>query len=147
MFLTPVAQSLCTHSLRIGCTSRASAGGDLYGIWHTDSSPSGFQTLAVNRATLKGIYNHDGFDHLAPGPDGHTVYTGRAGALDPDGKPVRGGDSRPGSIPELTIPTTDAAYYLNIEGLGGNSAPRTGGATTTAKVTASVHAAGDEPAS
>jgi hypothetical protein len=102
-----------------------------------------FKRLRCTKSTLKGIYNHDGFDHLAPGPDGQTVYTGRAGALDVDGKPVRGGDSRPGSIPELTIPSTDPAYYLNIDDLGGNAAPRTGGATTTAKVTAAVHAAGD----
>jgi hypothetical protein len=82
-------------------------------------------------------------DHIAPGPDGYTAYTGRAGALDADGKPVRGGDSRPGTTPELTIPSPDAAYYLSIDGLGGNSARRTGGATATAKITASVHAAGD----
>ena len=142
--VSPSRGSITLHpSIRDRVHVRASAGGDLYGIWHTDSSPSGFQTLEVRRSTLKGIYNHDGFDHLAPGPDGHTVYTGRAGALDTDGKPVRGGDSRPGTNPELTIPATDGAYYLNIQGLGGDSPHRTGSATTTAKVMASVHAAAD----
>ena len=142
--VSPSGGSITLHPfIRDRVHVRASAGGDLYGIWHTDSSPSGLQTLAVHGATLRGIYNHDGFDHLAPGPDGHTVYTGRAGALDPDGKPVRGGDSRPGTNPELTVPATDGAYYLNIQGLGGNSPHRTGSATTTAKVMASVHSAAD----
>ena len=122
---------------------RAAAGGDLFGIWHTDSSPSGFQTLAVRRATLRGIYNHDAFDHLAPGPDGHTVYTGRAGALDENGKPVRGDHSRPAITPELSVPSADAAYYLSINGLSGNTAPHGGRGTDYARLTASVHAAGD----
>ncbi|MFI5459892.1 MAG: S1C family serine protease [Isosphaerales bacterium] len=136
--------SILLHpSIRDRVHVRTSAGGDLYGIWHTDSMPSGFQTLAVHGATLKGIYNHDGLDQLAPGPDGHTVYTGRGGALDADGKPVRGGDSRPGTIPELTIPSPDAAYYLSINGLSGNIAPHAGGGTVSARITASVHAASD----
>jgi len=122
---------------------RASAGGDLFGIWQTNASPSGFQTLSVRKGALRAIYNHDGLDHLSPGPDGHTVYTGRGGALDSDGKPVRGGDSRPGTTPELTVPTLDAAYYLSINWLSGNTAPNAGGGTVSARVTASVHAAGD----
>jgi hypothetical protein len=142
--VSPSGGSITLHpSIQDRVHVRASAAGDLYGIWHTPSTPTRFQTLAVHGSTLRGIYNHDGLDHLAPGPDGQTVYTGRAGALDADGKLARGGDSRPGSIPELTIPSTDPAYYLNIDGLGGNATPRTGGGTTTAKVTAAVHAAGD----
>jgi WD40 repeat protein len=122
---------------------RASAGGDLYGIWHTDTGPAGFQTLAVNKAALRGIYVHDGLDHLAPGPDGLTVYTGRCGPFNADGKPARGSDPRPPAIIglffELTIPTPDPAYYLSIIGLNPDALPN----HLTAAVAASVHSASD----
>jgi len=124
---------------------RASAGGDLYGIWQTRGSPSGFQTLAVHRASLKGIYNHDGFDHLAPGPDGHTVYTGRGGVLDAEGKPKRGSESRPQMTSELSVPSADPAYYLTIDGLDTTRRPNAPGGTASVAVavSASVHAADD----
>ncbi len=102
---------------------RASAGGELFGIWHTNGSPSGFQTLTVHGASLRAIYNHDGLDHLAPGPDGFTVYTGRGGPLNAEGKPVRGSDSRPPTSPEMTIPSSDPAYYLSVRGLGESRSP------------------------
>ena len=122
---------------------RASAGGDLYGIWHTDSSPSGFLTLAVHGAALDGIYNHDALEHLAPGQDGRTVYTGRGGVLDAKGKPVRRDDSPPGTNPEVTIPSADPAYYLGIKGLSGNTSARARSGTEYARLTASIHAAAD----
>ena len=122
---------------------RASASGDLYGIWHTDSSPSGFQTLAVHSNVLSGIYNHDALDHLAPGPDGRTVFTGRGGVLNAQGKPVRGTDARPPASPELTVPSPDAAYYLSVSGLITNTPPNAGSGSVSARVTASVHAASD----
>jgi WD40 repeat protein len=120
---------------------RASASGDLYGIWQTNGSPSGFQTLAVHKARLKGIYNHDGLDHLAPGPDGLTVYTGRGGVLSAEGKPVKGPESRPPMLAELTVPSCDPAYYLSIDGLNGNGVPNSGPSLATLSV--SVHAADD----
>jgi S1-C subfamily serine protease len=118
---------------------RASAGGDLYAIWHTDSTPSGFQTLAVHKNVLNGIYNHEAFDHLVPGPDGRTVFTGRGGVLDAQGKPVRGTGAEPQRSTKLTIPSADPAYYLSMSGLDQNAppnSPRNG-------VTASVHDSGD----
>jgi hypothetical protein len=118
---------------------RASAGGDLFGIWHTQASPSGFQTLSVHGAALKGIYNHDGFDHLAPGPDGYTIYTGRAGALNSLGKPAWGSDSQPVASQAPTVSSSDPSYYLSIAGLGGNR-PRN---NPTEAITAAVHLAGD----
>jgi hypothetical protein len=118
---------------------RASAGGELFGIWQTKGSPSGFQTLAVHRASLRAIYNHDGFDHLAPGPDGLTVYTGRGGPLNAEGKPVRASDSRPPTSSELTVPSSDPAYYLSVRGLSDNRSPN----QPAGAVTVSVHEAND----
>jgi hypothetical protein len=120
---------------------RAAAGGDLFAMWRAESMPSGFQTLAVQKSTLKGVYNHDGFDHLAPGPDGRSVYTGRGGVLSAEGKPARGGDSRAGNSTALAIPSPDPAYYLSIEGLNGNRPANT--PASSGPIKASVHAAAD----
>lgn len=118
---------------------RASSGGELFGIWQTQGSPSGFQTLAVRGRNLQGIYNHESLNHLAPGPDGETIYTGRGGVLNAQGKPVRGTESRPPSTPVMTIPTPDPAYYLEISGLVDNG-PRP---ASTRSVTAVIHSTDD----
>lgn len=94
---------------------RASAAGDLFGLWHTSGSPSGFQTLSVRGKDLKAVYNHESSGHLAPGPDGRTLFTGRSGRRDAEGKPV----GRPGGAPEnrpgMTIPSQDLSFYLAVE--------------------------------
>ncbi len=93
----------------------------------------------MHGAALQGIYNHDDLGHLAPGPDGRTVYTGRGGPLSAEGKPVSGTDSHPPALAELTIPSSDPAYYLSVTGF--NEPQNRRGQPT--KITASVHAAGD----
>jgi WD40 repeat protein len=137
--VSPSGGSILLHPfIRDRVHIRASAAGDLFGIWHTDSSPSGFQTLAVHGNALAAIYNHDSLDHLAPGPDGQTVFTGRGGVLNAQGKPVRGADGRPPMSPELSIPSVDGAYYLSVNGLGSSSATNASAGTTV-----SIHSASD----
>ena len=102
-------------------------------------APPGFQTLAVHGAALKGIYNHESSNHLAPGPDGRTVYTGRGGVVHAEGKPSKGGGFRRGPPSELTIPSPDPAYFLGISGLNDNLSPH----LPLKSVAASVNAAGD----
>ena len=60
-------------------------GGDLFGIWQTNGSPSGFQTLAVRNGALRAIYNHDGARGLlAPGLSAAARFTrGAAGCSMP----------------------------------------------------------------
>ena len=99
---------------------RASAGGTLFTMWDTSQLPSGFQTLASDGRVLMAIYKHESPGHLAPGPDGRTVFTGRAGRLDIDGNPLgrddletscapRADDSvvRPGLLPQHQRPGVD----------------------------------------
>jgi hypothetical protein len=137
--VSPSGGSILLHpSIRDRVHIRASAAGDLFGIWHTDSSPSGFQTLAVHGNALAGIYNHDSLDHLAPGPDGQTMFTGRGGVLNVQGKPVRGGDARPPTSSELTVPSVDGAYYLSVSGLGSSAATN-----ASARTTVSIHSTSD----
>jgi WD40 repeat protein/S1-C subfamily serine protease len=115
--VSPSGGSVTLHPfIRNSVHIRASAGGNLFGIWHTDSMPNGFQTLAVRGANLRGIYNHEDDGHLAPGPDGRTVYTGLGGVHDSEGKPVGQNATGP-TGPILTIPSPDPAYYLGVAGL------------------------------
>ncbi len=108
---------------------RASAGGNLFALWQTSSTPSGFQTLRIEGAALRGIYNHDGLNHLAPGPDGRSVYTGRGGIRDGGGKPI----ALPGPTqmsPVIAIPSADPAYDLAVAGLTGPNQPTPGVSAT-----------------
>ncbi len=140
--VSPSGGSFSLHPfLRERVHLRASAGGGLFAIWQTNGSPSGFQSLAVRKDALRAIYNHEGLDHLAPGPDGHTVYTGQRGPLDSEGKPVGRAERLPGSspVPERTVPSPDPAFYLTING---PRTPTRGGVVQTGSVSASVHLAG-----
>jgi hypothetical protein len=93
---------------------RASAGGNLFALWQSRSSPSGFQTLTVSKGMLSAIYNHDDLGYLAPGPDGLTIFTGLGGRRGAEGRPVDGSDSRPPPSSEMTVPSSDPAYYLSV---------------------------------
>jgi hypothetical protein len=98
---------------------RASANGLLFAMWHTHGSPNGFQTLSVRHdGSLRAIYNHEGLGHLAPGPDGMTVYTGSGSCLNAEGKMARESDPRPApQAPGPSIPSFDPAFYLRVHGL------------------------------
>ncbi len=116
---------------------RASASGDLFALWSSRLSLSGFQSLALRRSQLTSTNELLDLRYLAPGPDGGTIYTGRAGALDAFGKPV--GGPEPTSSPRMTIPASEPSYYLEVKGLeqDGSSVPVTG------RISASIHASSD----
>ena len=57
------------------------------------------------------IYKHEILGHLAPGPDGRTVFSGRAGRLDIDGNALDPAEGNPAVPPEQSIPSCDPAYY------------------------------------
>jgi hypothetical protein len=123
---------------------RASAGGSFYGIWNSDSWPSGFHTLSVRGKSLFAINEQGAFAHLAPGCDAQTVFTGSGGRLDTEGKPQGlAGPPSANSPAEMTLPTSDPLYSLSIGGLPAalpesrHPNPPPGG------VTAAIHATGD----
>ena len=88
--------------------------------------------------SLIGTNMDDPFAHVAPGPDGRTVYTGLAGRLDPSGTTI--GTVEPS---DLTIPTSDPLYYLTIAGLNGSLPNQPRPVAKPGSVTASIHATGD----
>jgi hypothetical protein len=91
---------------------RASAGGDVFGLWDTNNSPDGLATLTLRRGEARVFYEHSTSNHVVPGPDGRTIYTGALGRVDPGGKPLdRLGDWI--AFPRM-IPSTDPKYYLAV---------------------------------
>ena len=120
---------------------RAAAGGALFAVWDTTQVPSGFLTIAARHKTLYAIYRTDVSGYLAPGPDGRSVHTGQVGRVDYDGSPIdQGIKPAPGVAAERTIPSSDPAYYLKIDGLHLYDPWPT---SANKEVTASVHSASD----
>jgi len=119
---------------------RASAGGALFAIWDTSRIPSGFQTLTVRGKVLMAIYKHEILGHLAPGPDGRTVFSSRAGRLDIDGNALDPTEGKSAAPPGQSIPSCDPAYYLRISGLvWTDPVARQGPTSSSEGVRASVH--------
>jgi hypothetical protein len=90
---------------------RASAGGALFGIWPTA------RTLSVLGKAVLVVDENTPLGHLAPGLDGHTLFTGLIGPLNTDLK-------RPGSAvqphrtaPVVSMPSSDPSYFLTVSGL------------------------------
>jgi WD40 repeat protein/S1-C subfamily serine protease len=102
---------------------RASAGGNLYGIWESIQFTNQpirehrfFQSLAIQGASLKFYCDENTFGAglIVPGLDGRTVYTGRGGIRDSEGKRVGLADES-SSASTIVIPSNDPAYYLGVE--------------------------------
>jgi hypothetical protein len=120
---------------------RASADGTLYTMWDTSRLPSGFQTLKSDGRVLMAVYKPESLGLIAPGPDGQTVFTGRAGRLDMDGNPLGHDEPKPPVPHEQTLPSSDPAYYLSISGLVGTApVSRQGPTSSSGGVKTSIHA-------
>ena len=112
--LAPIAGVIVPFELngRKSLHLRASAGGDVFGLWDTDNSPDGLATFALRKTEVQVFFEHSTSIHVVPGPDGRTVYTGALGRVDPGGKPL----SRLGDwvdFPRM-IPSTDTKLYLGV---------------------------------
>jgi WD40 repeat protein/S1-C subfamily serine protease len=122
--VSPSGGSIVLHpTLRDRVHVRASPRGDLFTIWQTSSSPSGFQTLALRGRTLRTVYKPEAWGHLVPGycPNqylpGISIYTGRGGVRDSEGNVFRDRPEQflpPASM--ITIPT-DWVPCVGIVGL------------------------------
>jgi hypothetical protein len=119
---------------------RASAAGALFTIWDTSRIPTGFHTLLARGKIVSAIYKHESPGHLIAGADGRTVFSGRAGRLDLDGKPLDGEEGKLATPPEPSIPSCDPAYYLKTSGLlWTDQAARQAPTAASGGVRASVH--------
>jgi hypothetical protein len=91
---------------------RASAGGELFGLWSTPDSPEGFATISLHGGEARVVHEHESNSHLLPGPDGRTVYTGGRGRVDQDGKMLGRQEDDLNHL--RMIPSADPRYYLVV---------------------------------
>jgi hypothetical protein len=96
---------------------KASAGGAVFALGGGEAG-AGVATLEVFGRALVSPYEHVPGGYVCPGPDGRAVFTALAGRLDLDGKPIAAvGGPAPKGAPEITVPSSDPAYYLSIGAL------------------------------
>jgi hypothetical protein len=89
---------------------RASADGQVFGLWGTHVQPQGMQTFVLNNRQVETCYRHDDCFHLIPSPDGTTVYTA-FGTFSNRLQPL---DQRRDEGP-LLLPAVHGDRYLKIE--------------------------------
>jgi len=102
---------------------RAAATGRVFGLWATDHSPQGMETLVLATKGVTNYYEHDSAGHIVPSYDGSAILTGVAGIHTSD-RIIRSGDHRP-EIP--VVPSTHPRFYVAVPAepeaqwnLGGN---------------------------
>jgi predicted Zn finger-like uncharacterized protein len=105
---------------------RASADGQVFGIWRSHTSPQGLQTLVLAGNEAKGYYEHITVGHVIPGQDGKVIYTCR-GLYTQLAKKTGQGNS-------YCLPAQHGPFYLAV-GLGNPGKP---------KADVTLHIAGDE---
>lgn len=103
---------------------RASAGGDLYGLWRLSSSPSGVETLALRGRSLELTYLHEEAGALVPGPDGQTIFAERGGMRDASGKALTDPPAPAPPDPEVLVPAIGSPFFLGVRGLSASNAPK-----------------------
>ncbi len=98
---------------------RVSGDGTVFGVWSTNVSPSGIHTFVLTGNEVKEYYVHDSAGHVAPGPDGRVVYTGR-GLRTAEVQPL-GGDNP--KEPHFCIPPAHGGFYLTVRMLENPEGP------------------------
>jgi hypothetical protein len=90
---------------------RAAPDGRVYGMWCTSHSPHGLMSLAIAGNAIEIHYEHTDVDHVVPGSDDRTLFTGR-GLYTLGGKPISHSDATgPGSV---CLPAQTGPYYLSF---------------------------------
>jgi hypothetical protein len=98
---------------------RASASGQVFGVWTTSPAYRGLETFVLDK-TVRVFYASGTAGHLVPSADGRAIYTATGGAYSADLKPIqRGMQAAKGSGPSDTmlLPSTDPTYFVGVRGL------------------------------
>jgi WD40 repeat protein/S1-C subfamily serine protease len=111
---------------------RASAGGDLFCLWRPNTSPSGFQTVALRGSSVSTAYRREECGFLEPDVDGGSVLTESGGVRDRIGNLMPTAAAQP--PPDALVPAIGAPFYLEVHGL-----PRRGPRGAIGAVSAVAH--------
>ena len=89
---------------------RVSADGRVFGLWNPNVSPQGVQTWVLAGGEIQVHGNGDSCGHVAPGPDGKVVYTGR-GLFTNQARRIGKLDT-PGGV--YCVPPVEGNFYLSV---------------------------------
>ena len=89
---------------------RVSANGRVFGMWNPNVSPQGVTVWVLTGEKLTVHGNGDSSGHVAPGPDGKVVYTGR-GLYTNQGKRIGKLDT-PGGV--YFLPSVQGSFALSV---------------------------------
>ena len=89
---------------------RASATGDVFGVWASGRSPQGMETMVLDGNHVTTTYQHKSADYVVPTYDGAVIATGSAGlhTSDLSEESQRGEQNRP------LIPSTHPRFILAL---------------------------------
>ena len=88
---------------------RASATGDVFGLWATSHSPQGMEVMRVVGDKVETSYQHSSAGHLVPNCDGSAIHSGDAGVCTPELNRKQTNQKR---VP--LVPSTHPKFYLGV---------------------------------
>jgi hypothetical protein len=91
---------------------RASADGQVFGLWGTNQFPSGVETMVYARDAVHVHYLHDSTNRVVPGPDGKTIFTS-LGQLSQQLKPL--GPKPRANAADDCLPAVQGKYFLKVD--------------------------------
>jgi len=90
---------------------RAAANGQAFGIWRSDTSPSGLSLLEIEGSNaLRHRYEHKTVGHVIPGPEGRILYTAR-GLYSAELRPMQ--EEKDPRQARAHLPATNGQFYLS----------------------------------
>jgi S1-C subfamily serine protease len=98
-----------------GLHARASASGDVFGMWSSGQSPSGVGVLVMHNNKAESHYEHTSLGSVVPGPDGQYIFTGGGVLFNQQLRPLSPeGNGMNGMRGRALIPSEGLGYYISL---------------------------------
>lgn len=95
---------------------RASASGEVFGLWALGVSPSGLETMSIAGGHFSSSHEHTSAGAVVPNTDGSLIFTSSGAIYTTDLKRKNAKNST--SFTHTCIPSYHPSYYLTITGAG-----------------------------
>lgn len=106
-----------------GLHIRASASGDVFGLWSSGVSPSGLGLLVVEGNKVESRYEHTSVGYVQPGPDGRAVFTGSGGLYTEQLRRIGAATNNGTPFQQMTVPANAMGYYISLANPNGPPPP------------------------
>jgi S1-C subfamily serine protease len=95
---------------------RASASGEVFGMWASGQSPSGVGVVVLHNNKAEGHYEHTGLGSVVPSSDGQFIFTGGGVLFNQQLRPLSpsGTNVMNGMRGRALIPAEGQGYYVSL---------------------------------